>query len=192
MTSPDYSIRINATRAATYLIGAAGLIGAIGALLPWATLSAPFVGTVSKNGIDGDGVFAVVLGILLMIYAVIRVAWSRAHWTVATVLSLALLGLAIFEIADVYRTAADVHAGAGNLGDDPLGVTTAIANATTVSVGVGLWLDALAGLAALGGAILLASVARRPVATPHRPYPVQNPSHNWPPQTYRPPDTERQ
>jgi hypothetical protein len=46
------------------LLGACALL-VVGALLPWATAIAPFVGTISAAWTDGDGVIALVLGLLV-------------------------------------------------------------------------------------------------------------------------------
>jgi hypothetical protein len=46
-------------------VGAVGLL--VGAILPWATMSAPFVGTVSIYGYEGDGLISGGIGLVMLI-----------------------------------------------------------------------------------------------------------------------------
>ena len=169
-----------------YIIGAAGLLAVLGAFLPWVTLSAPIVGTISKNAIDGDGVIALGLGVALLVYAVLRVAGFRLHVIVAAVLAFALPGLAVYEVVHVYLAVADMRASMASDPSDEYGIGAAMAKAISVDPGIGLWLEVLTGLAALGGVWLTIVVARRtPVATAHRPYPVlAYPQQGYPVQGY--------
>jgi hypothetical protein len=53
------------TRTGFHILLGAGALLVVGALLPWATVIAPFVGTISAAGTDGDGVITLVLGLLV-------------------------------------------------------------------------------------------------------------------------------
>jgi uncharacterized PurR-regulated membrane protein YhhQ (DUF165 family) len=84
----------------------------VGSFLSWMKATAPFVGTLSKSGVDGgsDGWISVGLGIVI-IASTIR--YRRTHklaiWGIA--LPGALCGvLVIFELADISRRFADVKA----------------------------------------------------------------------------------
>lgn len=181
MTSPELHIRLDPRRVAAYLIAAGGLLGAVGSAFPWITVNAPFLGSISKNGLDGDGIFALGLGLLLALYAAGRLAGMRLHWIVANLLSLGLLILSMFEIVDVYRSARDLRGSLGSSGDDPFGLGSAFASATSVSVGTGLWLDLIASLLGLWGALMLSRLPN--VAAPaNTPAPAQTIS----PQYYPP------
>jgi hypothetical protein len=172
MTSPHITVKLDLSRAMDVLVGIAGLLAVFGAFLPWVTLSAPFIGTISKNGVDGDGVYTIGLGAALLIYAIIRIGAFRLHASIAAVLAVGLLGLAVVDFVDVYRAAADLRSIVSNQSDG-LGIGAAIAQATSISAGIGLWLEIFAALMALVGAALTVAFARRTaVARAHQPFPV--------------------
>lgn len=82
-------------------LGAAVATG-VGSALPWATVSAPFIGTVSKNGLDGDGVITLVAAVIAG--ALIVSSWSggnRGRWIGVGVLGLAITGIGIIDAADI-------------------------------------------------------------------------------------------
>lgn len=111
-------------KAAVGVMAGAALV-AVGSLLPWATITAPLIGQVSKNGTDGDGVFTLILAVLVGALGV--ALWNRPGRSLAVLAGLgsAVVGLvAVVDISDIETFAADsrfVH----------------------VSVGIGLWLVAI-------------------------------------------------
>jgi hypothetical protein len=129
------------------LLGAA-IAAVIGALLPWARIDVSF-GTedvsANVNGTEGDGVITLVLGILLGAVAVLALATRGvARWAavVGTVAAVVMTAIAIIDIVDVNRTAGDIS---------PL---------VDVSVGAGLWVTLIAGLAGIIGGVLLLAKQR--------------------------------
>ena len=119
----------------TLLVGAAGLI--VGALLPWATVDAVLF-SATANGIDGDGVITLIVGGIVAIF----VALLRGRRGVAA--ACLLLGLlagvvALVDLVNVSSRVGDVQSTA-NL-------------ALKASVGVGLWLTALAAVAVVVGSV---------------------------------------
>ena len=105
---------------------AAGVI-VVAALLPWASVQTAF-GTISKNGIDGDGavtaVFGAVIGTMFMML-------RRGGYVAAVVLAGLTIAISGYDLIDVNR-----------LGNDAEGFAS-------VSAGIGLYLTLLGGLAAL-------------------------------------------
>lgn len=97
----------------------------IGSLGPWATM-----GVFSKAGTDGDGVITLILGI---VGATVVLSNRGAHKVrvVVGAIGLLILAVGVFDIADVSSTSAEL------LGEE-----------IGPSVGWGLWLVALGGLAA--------------------------------------------
>jgi hypothetical protein len=102
----------------------AGLLGLIGALLPWVslTVSAPFSGV--SQSIQGSSFFlggpsptetgtpiAVILGVLIVVTAGAYLFGRRNRILpfIAAALSLAILGFAVYKIIDVYRQANDFY-----------------------------------------------------------------------------------
>jgi hypothetical protein len=78
---------------------------AIGSFLPWATLSAPFVGTISKSGVQGgDGILSLVgAGVLaLLAFIAIGSRGKRRFLTLLIVLvSAGVAALGGYEFADL-------------------------------------------------------------------------------------------
>lgn len=105
------------------LVAAAAM--AVGAFLPWAKITAPFIGTVTRSGIEGgDGWFFVGVAVLAAVCA------NSESKTPLAVLGALAAAFSVYEIVDVNNRIADVDS-----------------SIATASVGVGLWLCA-AGAAA--------------------------------------------
>jgi hypothetical protein len=130
---PQWSSRIR-----LLVFGGAALL-VVGSLLPWVKAEAGFL-SVTKNGIDGDGVFTLLLGggIALVLF-VTRNPKSAA----STVIALAGIAtaIALYDTIDVSKKA-----------DDLTNNTTVIH--VSASVGVGLWLTLAAAVVALVGGII--------------------------------------
>jgi hypothetical protein len=124
------------TRVAWLLI-AGGLALVIGAFLPWVTISAPFIGTLSKSGIDGgDGWITLALGATLAVFG-FRVLKDQG--TLPFAAGLVVAGIAgamtLFEMTDVSNRISDVRDAADGM--------------TSAHIGVGLWLSAAGVVAAV-------------------------------------------
>ena len=118
----------------------AAVMVALGAFLPWATVS--FFGSVS--GIDGDGKFTLVCAIAI---GVMFGLWKRPALIVAVVLAGITLIVGILDLIDLGRASSDFGGFAG------------------VSPGIGLFLTVLAAIAALVlGLMGLAAVGKAPAA----------------------------
>ncbi|GGN85480.1 hypothetical protein GCM10010112_65940 [Actinoplanes lobatus] len=147
---------------AMWAVLAAGILAILGSFLPWAVISAPIIGTISKSGVDGsDGWVSIVLGALLAAYAAVRLSPRHLPGTVTALAGLVaalLIGLAIVEFVDLRSKADDMRSTMADH-DDPLGIGAAISNAVQVKPGLGLWLVAAAGL--VGAIALLIAVTGR-------------------------------
>jgi hypothetical protein len=62
-TAPPVAGVASKNRNVRWLISGGVAAVVVGALLPWAEVTAAFIGTVSKRGIEGDGVITLVLGV---------------------------------------------------------------------------------------------------------------------------------
>ena len=115
-------------QAAFLIMGGAGAV-AIGCFLPWAKLTAPFIGTISKAGIEGDGVSflglaAAAAGVAFAFARRVPASISLRRWSLAVLI--AVLGLfSAFEVTDLAGRFAEVS-------DSEFPVST--------SYGAGLWL----------------------------------------------------
>jgi len=113
-------------------LGGAGCLAA-GSFLPWAKVIAPFVGTVTKSGIDGgDGWLTLAAGAVIALL----VGQRRAPRFVVLVGALAL-ALVIYEIADIRHKFAGVNS-----------------EFVSTSIGGGLYLCGLGAAAAVAGAVI--------------------------------------
>ena len=121
----------------TVTIAGAALI-AVGSLLPWASVSSAF-GTVSFAGTQGDGRITLVLAALIGLGA--AVLWRRPgpSWILRVVVGL----LAAYVIYIAWNDMSNVSEHAAEESDLVLG-----------SVGAGLYLVLIGGLAALGGLLI--------------------------------------
>ena len=131
-----------------WLLALGAAVVAFGALLPWATVNAGFV-SVSKAGTDGDGVFTLLLALVVggLVFAKWKTGLSRALVIVSLVLGVMVLAIATIDAIDVAST----------VEEDELVEVRA-------SVGIGLWLTLLGGVAMIAGAIweLRSSTPRAP------------------------------
>ena len=117
------------------VVGGSALM-VVSAFLPWIQMTAPLVGRVSAPGVEGDGVFTLVFGVILVV-----VSWpllkgreiSRQRASGIFVLAGLAGALAVFTLVNVLDGArqADMIFG---------------------QVGIGLWLTLAAAAAVFGGA----------------------------------------
>ena len=108
----------------------------IGAFLAWATVSLGST-SLSTAGTDGDGVITLVLGLAVAAGAIAllaKIGPQRPPSAIAVVGSVIIVIITVIDVADVESVA-----GGGGLVD--------------VSVGVGLWLTLVGGIAAALGSI---------------------------------------
>ncbi|HEV3400324.1 MAG TPA: hypothetical protein VG078_00755 [Acidimicrobiales bacterium] len=135
---------------AAVAIAGAGIV-ALGAFLPWAKLTAPFVGTVSTSGMEGgDGVFFLVMaaGVGLIAANAYRSAPERpARYRIAmAALVVGLLLLTVVEVLDLRSRFSEAsEQGAGLI---------------RTSYGTGIW------LVAIGSGVTALAWVRIPWAAP--------------------------
>jgi hypothetical protein len=124
---------------------AAGALVMLGSFLPWVTLHAVFIGSISKNGTEGDGVLTLLFGLATLLYGVTRLtARTLPKPLVYTPLVMAALtaAIALYDMVDVQSHIADLESDAEGL--------------ATASIGVGLWMVLIgAVLSAVAGVVLL-------------------------------------
>ena len=87
-------------RAKTNVLLGAAAVAALGSFLPWVTVTI-FLGTVTANGMDGDG--KITLGIAAVLALV---AWFARRW--AVIPALALTGIAIYEVVNIFSKLSDM------------------------------------------------------------------------------------
>jgi hypothetical protein len=132
--------------AGAVLVVIAGLLIVLGSFLPWITLRAAFVGTVSRSGMEGgDGIGTLLLGVVTVVIGVARLASARLPRFVQR--SSIVTGGVTFLIAaiDYADAASRVRAASSRLSE-----------VGAASVGPGLWTLFLGAIiAVVGGFVLL-------------------------------------
>ncbi|MFC0864943.1 hypothetical protein ACFHYQ_21860 [Sphaerimonospora cavernae] len=120
-----------------------GLV-AVGSFLPWITITAPILGTVSRNGIDGggDGVVTLVLGSILFAIGLARVTASVPGW-------LQRLPIAFGALAGVIALA-----DFGSVNEKLAEISPSSSAYVAASVGSGLYMVAIGAVfATIGGLV---------------------------------------
>jgi len=110
---------------------AGGALMFVGSFLPWVTVTTIF-GTLSRSGVDGNGIISAGLGIaaVLIGVALLKRVSRPPSLALTSPLSLALTGVAIVGGLLVYLDVTNIQRRLGDLGTDA---------AALASVGIGLW-----------------------------------------------------
>ena len=116
--------------------GAVALV--IGAFMPWVKASLGFL-SVQRSGIDGDGAFTLVCGIAAAV--LFWVVVSRAGRIIVLIAGGFALAISIYDIVNISSKADELSSASGAFSID-------------ASVGLGLWLSAIAAAAVVVGAVL--------------------------------------
>jgi hypothetical protein len=129
-------------------IAIGGLLVAIGSFLPWVTATAVFVGSISRNGMEGgDGIISLVLGLGCIACGIAHAMTSaRGAGVAALILGTLALGLGVFELVDVQNRISSADFG----------------DAAVASVGAGIWSIIIGGAVSgfCGGGAALGSSAK--------------------------------
>lgn len=127
---------------------AAGIAAVIiGALLPWVTITAVFIGTVSLAGTEGDGVLTLILGIVAAAvgFQIVFLGrpMSRTIGIAIAILALIIGGIAGYDMVNIQSAIGDIS-------------TEGLAKA---NIGIGLWITGLGALTLLAAGALGANAA---------------------------------
>jgi len=127
------------------LVALGGVAMVVGSFMPWITVQAPFVGNISRSGIDGggDGLFTAGLGVVTALIALARFTATRLPSLVqrsSIVTGIAAGALAVFEIHNVQQRIA---------------TATGASNLVTGAVGAGLYVIIGGAVLALVGGLIL-------------------------------------
>lgn len=133
---------------AGYFLAAGGAaLLALACFLPWITASAPFIGTISRNGMDngGDGVWLLVGAVAVFAIAMWGAFTGRENAASIGWIYMAL-GVITFVVGVLEKN--DVT--------DRIATATSASSLIVASTGTGIWLIFVAGaLVAVGGFLLI-------------------------------------
>jgi hypothetical protein len=136
------------------MTGLGGLLIVFGSFLPWLTATAPLIGTINVNGMQGggDGVFTLVLGVITILIGVTRLTATNMPallWRSSIVTGVITGAVAIYDYNSVQDRIAKMTTAAKATSGLPFDIPV-IAN-----VGTGIWaLFVGAALAILGGMLI--------------------------------------
>lgn len=107
-----------------YLTIAAGMLIALGSLLPWRTVSAPLVGTVNANGTEGDGILTLILGVLIAASGIVRAMYGRSM--LSSIAGVVFTVFAAFVTYTAFKSAVEA-------------IELVQSDLARASIGIGLW-----------------------------------------------------
>jgi len=163
------------------MTGLGGLLIVLGSFLPWLTATAPFAGTITVNGMQGDGigdgVITLVLGMVTILIGVAQLTRNLpARWQLLPIATGILTGLiAVSAYSSV---------------QDRIDRVTAESNLVAASVGPGIWTLFVGAAFAIAGGLFArrgtneqANGGRPGAVGPdqlpeERPGPAGSPEHN--------------
>jgi uncharacterized oligopeptide transporter (OPT) family protein len=134
-----------------WLVIGGAVAAIVAAFLPWITATAAFVGSVHRNGLDGDGQITLVLGVAAVVLAVVALRGNPAP--LAALVIVAGLGALIAVIGVI-----DYVDAKNRIGD----LTAEERRLIAISIGAGLYLTIAAGIAVVVGAVFGAVSQDRP------------------------------
>jgi hypothetical protein len=138
---PAASPSAPSTRPWFWVTVAAGGAAIVAAFMPWVTATAPFVGSVSFNGVDGgrDGIVSAVLGVAVI---VVGLLFRSRRATTGTAVALGIMSalIALVGVIDL-----------NNVNDAIAGVDSQYVHA---SAGAGLYVTLAAGVAGIVAAFM--------------------------------------
>lgn len=119
-------------RAATILVLVGGGLAIMGAILPWASATAPLIGTVNAAGTEGDGKLTLALGVLVVVLGIVGLTDRRPlSWWLAGIAGAVVVWAGVYDATNASARIADAE-----------GVSKGL---LTASVGIGLWITIAAG-----------------------------------------------
>jgi hypothetical protein len=131
------------------MIGLGGLLIVLGSFLPWLTATAPFVGTITRNGMEGgDGIITLILGVLTILIGVSQLTATRmpALLQRSSIVTGAITGaVAIYDYVEVQRRIEDVKEQSELI---------------SASVGAGIWTLIVGAILAIVGGVVVRNVPK--------------------------------
>jgi len=133
---------------ALFIIWGGAALVVLGSFLPWAKLTAPFIGTITKNGTEGDGVITLVLGLVVAGLAALLLRTPPMVAVKGGLIGMAAIiaAIVVYDAIDAAQKFAEIEAKSDMI---------------TTSLGVGLYVVGLGAVGVLVGVFTLRSPWRR-------------------------------
>jgi hypothetical protein len=122
-----------------------GVLIVVGSFLPWLTATAPLVGTISRNGMEGggDGIFTLILGVITILIGVTQFTATNMPTLLqrSPIITGAITGIvAVINYLDVQQRIEDVREESELI---------------AASVGAGIWTLVVGAVLAIVGGVLV-------------------------------------
>jgi hypothetical protein len=121
-----------------------GLLIVLGSFLPWLSFTAPFVGTVTRNGMEGgDGIITLILEVVTILIGVTQFTATRlpAFLHRSSIVTGAITGVvAVFDYLEVQRRIEDAKEQSELI---------------AASIGAGIWTLIVGAILAVVGGVLI-------------------------------------
>jgi hypothetical protein len=122
-----------------------GVLIVVGSFLPWLTATAPLVGTISRNGMEGggDGIFTLILGVITILIGVTQLTATNMPTLLqrSPIITGAITGIvAVINYLDVQQRIEDVREESELI---------------AASVGAGIWTLVVGAVLAIVGGVLV-------------------------------------
>jgi hypothetical protein len=131
------------------MIGLGGLLIVLGSFLPWLTATAPFVWTISRNGMEGgDGIITLILGVVTILIGVSQLTATRLPSLLqrSSIATGVITGVvAIYDYVDVQRRIEDVKEQT---------------DLVSASVGAGIWTLIVGAILAIVGGMVVRNLPK--------------------------------
>jgi hypothetical protein len=131
-------------------IGVMAIVGAgiagIGTLLPWVTFTAPFIGTISNSGIQGDGKLVIVASTAVAAGGIAYLVGVRL-WPLVLIPAMAGLAVVVVDLINFSYTIDAIQSQARQVNAG--GLSSLFAGAISVSRGTGIYVSGIGLLIAL-------------------------------------------
>jgi len=122
----------------SWIVVLSGGLITLGSIFPWITASAVFVGSISVNGMEGDGKITIVLGVILLVFGFVGVGGGKIHPVILILPGVAAIGVVIINYQNIQDAVREIQSSG-------VGVS---------SIGYGFWMIAIGGVVAVVGAVL--------------------------------------
>jgi hypothetical protein len=153
-TPPSSGLMRNPVVPGAIMTGLGGLLIVFGSFLPWLTATAPFIGTINVNGMQGggDGVITLVLGVITILIAATQLTATKMPallWRSSIITGVITGAVAIYDYNAVQQRITELKTAVKATGELSFDIPVA------ASVGTGIWaLFIGAALAILGGILV--------------------------------------
>ena len=156
-TPPSSGLMRNPVVPGAIMTGLGGLLIVFGSFLPWLTATAPFIGTINVNGMQGggDGVITLVLGVITILIAATQLTATKMPallWRSSIITGVITGAVAIYDYNAVQQRITELKTAVKATGELSFDIPVA------ASAGTGIWALFIGAVLAILGGILVRKI----------------------------------